>query len=181
MTLTPSRADRPKRFWTETTAVEAEGGYAVTLDSRRVRTPKGSPLILPTRGLADLIASEWAAQGEHIEMAGMHATRLAFTTADHGARARADLVAEAARFAASDLLCYFATAPASLVEAQTRRWGALLDWAQGELGLTFVRVHGIIHAPQPPETLPPSWLWQVNWATTSWPVSRMALRCSVHP
>ncbi len=39
------------------------------------------------------------------------------------------------------------------MEAQSRRWGALLDWARDELGLTFVRVHGIVHAPQPPETL----------------------------
>ncbi len=153
MTKTPSPNNRPKRFWTTAAAVEADGAYAIALDSRRVRTPGGQPLALPTRALAELIAGEWAAQGEHVEMAGMHATRLASTAADHGVRVRAGLVAEVARFAASDLVCYFATAPTSLVEAQTRRWGALLDWAAEELGLTFVRVHGIIHAPQPPQTL----------------------------
>ena len=153
MTLTPPKADRPKRFWTHTAAVEVESGFAVALDSRNVRTPAGRLLILPTRALAELIAGEWAAQGEHVEMAGMHATRLAFTSADHGVRARNGMIAEVARFAASDLVCYFATAPASLVELQARRWGALLDWAQSELGLTFVRVHGVIHAPQPPQTL----------------------------
>lgn len=153
MTQTPPPDNRPKRFWTQAAPIEADGGFGVALDSRRVRTPQGRPLVLPTRPLAELVAAEWAAQGEQVEMAAMHATRLAFTCADHGTRVRADLVAEVARFAASDLVCYFATAPASLVALQARRWGALLDWAEAELGLVFVRVHGIIHAPQPPQTL----------------------------
>ena len=153
MTQTPPANNRPKRFWTTAAAIEADAAFQVALDSRRVRTPRGRPLTLPTRALAELVAGEWAAQGEYVEMAAMHATRLAFTAADHGDRARADLVAEVARYAASDLVCYFATAPASLVELQARRWGALLDWAADDLGLTFVRVHGIVHAPQPPQTL----------------------------
>jgi chaperone required for assembly of F1-ATPase len=153
--MTPSSAapERPKRFWAQASAVEAEGGFAVALDSRRVRTPAGRPLVLPTRALAELVAGEWAAQGEHVEMAAMHATRLAFTAADHAARARVELVAEVARFAASDLVCYFAEAPSALVALQTRRWGALLHWAEQDLGLVFVRVQGIVHAPQPPQTL----------------------------
>ena len=153
MTQSSPPTQRPKRFWTEATAVAVDGGYAVALDSRRVRTPRGQPLVLPTVGLAELIAVEWSAQGEQVEMASMHATRIAFTAADHGARARADLVAEVVRFAGSDLVCYFADGPGSLVETQKSRWGPLLYWAATELGLTFTRVHGIIHAPQSTATL----------------------------
>ena len=153
MTLSSTPTQRPKRFWTKASAAVADDGFAVALDSRRLRSPAGQILTLPTEALAALVAGEWDVQGEQVDMASMHATRLAFTAADHAARARAGLIAEVARFAGSDLVCYFADAPRSLVEAQTRRWGALLDWAEAELGLTFVRVHGIIHAPQPPQTL----------------------------
>ena len=153
MTPSSNPIERPRRFWTETSVVEAENGYAVALDNRRVRTPAGRLLVMPTRSLAERVASEWAAQGEHVEIAGMHATRMAFTTSDHGSRARAGLVAEIARFAATDLVCYFATAPASLVAMQERRWGALLNWAEESLGLVFVRVRGINHAAQPDATL----------------------------
>ena len=153
MTLPPASTQRPKRFWTSVGVVEADGGYAVALDSRRVRTPAGHTLVLPTSALAELVAGEWEAQGERVDMATMHATRLAFTAADHAAGARVGLIAEVARFAATDLVCYFATAPASLVEMQARRWGALLEWAERERGLKFTRIHGVIHAPQPPRTL----------------------------
>ena len=35
-----------RRFWTAASVVPAEGGFAVHLDARPVRTPKKAPLIL---------------------------------------------------------------------------------------------------------------------------------------
>jgi len=133
-------------------AAEA-GGYAVLLDGRALRGPKGERVILPTQGLADLVAEEWAAQGDHLHLAAMHATRLANTAIEAVPDAREATAQQVADYAASDLLCYFATEPAGLVARQETLWEPVLDRAEAELGLTLVRAAGIVHRPQPPETL----------------------------
>jgi chaperone required for assembly of F1-ATPase len=129
------------------------GGYGVTLDARVLRGPKGQPVVLPTLALAQQVADEWASQGEHLHLAGMHATRLANTAIESVPLARESTAEAIADYAASDLLCYFATDPGGLVERQQRLWGPVLDQAQTEAGLEFVRAAGIVHQPQPQATL----------------------------
>lgn len=145
--------ERPRRFYKLVEVRPLEQGFGVHLDGRLLKTPGGAPLAAPTQALADLIASEWAGQGEFVVLPDMPATRLAYTAIDRVAATREATAKEVARYAGSDLLCYFASEPAALVERQTRRWGAMLEWAEAELGLSFVRVAGVIHRPQPAETL----------------------------
>jgi len=144
---------RPRRFYKSVDVAPHEGGHAVRLDARQARTPGGAPLVLPTGPLARLIADEWAAQGEFIVMPDMPATRLAFTAIDRVFTAREATADEAARYAGSDLLCYFADAPRALLERQTAAWEPILAWAEAELGMSFNRAAGVIHTPQPPGTL----------------------------
>ena len=82
-----------------------------------------------------------------------YAVRLAFTALDAVAGARAPVAAEVARYAGSDMLCYFADHPTPLVERQVKGWGAILQWAEEDLQLPLVRTTGIIHVTQPAETL----------------------------
>ncbi len=128
-------------------------GFTVMLDGRGLRGPKGSPTILPTRALADQVAEEWVRQGEQLALASMHAMRLANTALEATHHAREATAQSIADFAGSDLLCYYAVAPAGLLERQERLWGPILDRAEAELGLRFIRVAGIVHQAQPPETL----------------------------
>jgi chaperone required for assembly of F1-ATPase len=146
-------AEKPRRFFKAVEVAEAEGGVAVLLDGRALRTPGGTRLVLPTRALADLIAAEWAAQGETIEMAQMHATRLANTAIDTIGAARAGTADQIANYAASDLVLYFAEEPEALVRRQTELWGPVLDRIEKEARLSFVRASGIIHQAQPQESL----------------------------
>jgi len=146
-------ASLPRRFYKTAVSEPFETGFSVMLDGRAVRTPRQARLVLPTERLAGLITEEWVGQKETIALAKMPATRLAFTAADRIAGARDQTVREIVNFAGSDLLCYLADAPSSLVERQTRRWGTVLDWARDDLGLVFARVSGVIHQPQPTETL----------------------------
>lgn len=145
--------EKPRRFYKAVETSEADGGWGVKLDGRTLRTPGGKPLVLPTRAAAEQVAGEWAAQGETIEMAGMHATRLANTALDALAGRREDVADQMAQYAGSDLVCYFAEEPAALIQRQTEGWGPVLDRAEAEEGLRFVRAAGIIHQAQPPETL----------------------------
>ncbi|HWF76763.1 MAG TPA: ATP12 family protein [Caulobacteraceae bacterium] len=130
MSLPGHSAERMRRFYTTADVAPADGGgFAVRLDGRQPRSPTGQALVLPTEALAQLVAAEWAAQGENILPETMPATKLAW-----GALT-------------------FADGPASLVERQERRWGAVIDWAARELGASFHRTQGVIHEPQPPATI----------------------------
>lgn len=150
----PDPLSQPKRFYKAVTVAPAEGGgFAVLLDGRQPRTPNGAKLVLPTEALAELIAEEWTAQGGVIAFADMPATRLAFTAIDRIEQAREAIAEETARYAASDLVCYFAEGPASLAAEEEARWGPLLDWARADLGLDFTRATGIVHQPQPEATV----------------------------
>ncbi len=145
--------EKPRRFYKAATVAPVQGGFVVTLDARELRGPKGTPLVLPTQALAQLVADEWAAQGQHLELAGMHITRLANTAVESIPKAREATADQVAQYAASDLTCYFAEGPRELVEREERLWGPLLDRVDREAGLRFVRAAGIVHRPQPPDTL----------------------------
>jgi chaperone required for assembly of F1-ATPase len=145
--------EKPRRFYSSVEIAEVEGGFGVKLDARNVRTPQGRPLVLPTRALAGQAAEEWAAQGETLELADMHANRLANTAIESIPVARETTAEQVASFAGTDLLCYFADSPAALVERQSTHWEPVLQRAEQELGLAFVRTAGIVHQAQPAETL----------------------------
>jgi chaperone required for assembly of F1-ATPase len=149
----PDNADKPRRFWKEVDIGETEHGFVVRLDGRPAKTPAGAPLALPTRALAEVVAEEWAAQGETVEFASMLATRLASTALDRVPQQHAAVAREVAKYAGSDLLCYVAEGPEPLVRAEQAAWTPLLAWADETLGLKFVQAEGIVHTPQPAETV----------------------------
>lgn len=146
-------AEKLRRFYKSVGVAEADGGFAVLLDGRALRTPGGVRLKLPTRALAEQVAAEWAAQGETVEMATMHATRLANTAVDSIGAAREATADQIAHYAGSDLLLYFADEPQALVSRQAELWGPVLDRIEKEARLSFVRASGIIHQAQPQQTL----------------------------
>lgn len=141
--------ERLKRFWKAVDVTKAEGGWSVSLDGRTPKTPAHAPLTLPTEAAARLVADEWAAQGEFIDPATMPATRLASTAIDRVGQVREAVAEEVAAYAGSDLLCYLAEAPGSLVERQAREWTPWRDWARG-LGVPLEPAEGVVHRAQDP-------------------------------
>lgn len=142
--------ERLKRFWKVVDVVQGDGGWAVALDGRTPKTPAHAPLRLPTEAAARLVADEWAAQGEFLDPATMPATRLASTAIDRVAQAREAVADEIAAFAGSDLVCYPAEAPSSLVDRQARTWSPWRAWAATELGVHLEAAEGLLHRPQDP-------------------------------
>jgi chaperone required for assembly of F1-ATPase len=148
------RPTAPRRFYKRAEVVAVEGGgFALKLDGRSARTPGKRPLVAPTRAVAELIAAEWAAQGERIEPTSMPATRLANSAIDGVAGALAATRAEIAKYAASDLVCYRAEAPAALVALQAAAFDPALRWARDRLGAQFVTTVGVVHVAQPETAL----------------------------
>lgn len=142
-----------KRFYREAAAAQAEDGWTVALDGRPVRTPARAPLVLPSAALAEAVAAEWNAQEEEIRPADMVLTGLANAAIDRIAPDRAAFAAGLARYAETDLLCYRAEAPPSLVARQAAVWDPILDWAAGRYDVAFVVTEGVVHRPQPAATV----------------------------
>jgi chaperone required for assembly of F1-ATPase len=140
---------RPKRFYQAASVDGAGPAFRVLLDGRPVRTPAKRELAVPARALAEALAAEWDAQGERIEPASMPLTRLVNSAIDGVAGREAEVRADIARYAGSDLLCYRAEGPAELVHRQTEAWDPVLAWARETLGARFVLGQGIVPVAQP--------------------------------
>lgn len=143
----------PKRFYKEAGIAPAEGGYAVTLDGRPVRTPAKAPLVVVTEALAQALAGEWAAQRTHVDPATMPLTRLANTTIDAVSKSAPEVAADIVAFAGTDALLYGAESPAELVERQHASWDPVIAWAAKALGAHLIPAAGIRHVAQPAEAL----------------------------
>ncbi len=143
----------PRRFWTEVTVEAARAGWAVRLDTRPLRTPGRAEMVMPTWGLAEAVAREWAGQEGVLRPETMPLTRAVNSAIDQVAPDPAPVVAEIAGYGQSDLLCHRAPGPEGLVRRQAEGWDPLLDWAARDLGVRLVPVTGVMPARQPAESL----------------------------
>ena len=142
-----------KRFWKSAAAVEADGGYTVELDGRPVKTPARAELAVPTSALAEAIAAEWNDSPEEVDPRTMPLTGLANAAIDRVASDKDAFAAGLARYGESDLTCYRAEGPETLVKRQTESWDALLGWARRRYDVDFATCSGVMHVPQPEETV----------------------------
>ena len=142
-----------KRFYKEAQAVAAENGFIVRLDGKTLQTPAKHELRVPSQALAAAIAAEWQGQGVTVSPITLPLTRLVSTAIDRVATRRNEVVAEIAKYAGTDLLCYRAEEPPELVERQRRTWQPLLDWAAERYDATLAVTAGITPLPQAPPAL----------------------------
>jgi chaperone required for assembly of F1-ATPase len=144
-----------KRFYKETSVDAGEGGYRVLLDGRPMRTPAKAVLVVPTRPLAEAIATEWREVPEKAEINVSHLplTRLAATGLDRVTGQRARVIEDTAKYAGSDMLCYRASEPETLVMRQLETWQPLLDWADERYGARLVAVEGLAFVSQPQDAI----------------------------
>jgi len=139
----------PKRFYKDV-AVTDEGGRAgLLLDGKPVRTPGKAPLSVPTKPLAEAIAEEWRAQGEHIDPRTMPLTKLANSAIDGIAGRTEAVIDDIMAHARADLLCYRASGPQGLLAAQASHWDPVVAWAKDALDAPLNLAEGIVHVAQP--------------------------------
>ncbi len=137
-----------KRFWKSASVVSVEGGFAVHLDARPVKTPSKKLLILPNSDMAQAIAAEWDAQQGLIRPDTMPMTRYANSAIEKVAP-QFDAVADhIATYAETDLLCYRAMAPQALIDRQNAAWDPWLEWAAQDLNAPLIATAGVIYIAQ---------------------------------
>lgn len=142
-----------KRFYTSVTVEPSEGGFALRLDGRPVKTPGRAALILPNETMAQSVADEWAGQGEEIVIASMPMTGFANAAIDRIAPDPGRFVSDIAAYCETDTLCYRADPGEPLAERQDSEWEPILRWAENRFDIRLLRVAGIIHQPQSTHSL----------------------------
>lgn len=128
-------------------------GFVIRLDGHTLTSPAKAALLLPNEALAGAVAEEWDAQEAEVRPAEMPLTALAATAIDLVAPHRAQVVADIAGYAETDLVCYHAERPPALVARQKATWLPLVDWAALELDAPLKVTQGILPTEQPPEAL----------------------------
>ena len=140
-----------KRFYKETSVDAGDGGHRILLDGKPMRTPAKAVLVVPTRALAEAIAVEWREVPDKADINVSHLplTRLAATGLDRVTTQRGRVIDDTAKYAGSDMLCYRAGEPESLVKRQQEIWQPLLDWAAKRYGARLVVAEGLAFVSQP--------------------------------
>lgn len=142
-----------KRFYREVTVEPKAGGWRVMLDGRGIKTAGGRPQIVPTPALAEAMAEEWSRQGEQIDTSLFHLRELADYAIDLVAPNREAAIHDLLPYAETDTLCYRGAAGEALTVRQETVWEPLLALAEQRWDVHFERIDGVIHRPQPVETL----------------------------
>lgn len=137
-----------KRFYKTAAASPVEGGAAVLLDGKPLKTPAKAALRVPTLSLAEAVAAEWQAQSDDIRPMTMPITRLVATAIDRVTDARAPAMQEIVRYGDTDLLAYRADGPADLVDRQEAAWQPLLDWFRARYDIHMMVTRGVIAVRQ---------------------------------
>jgi len=142
-----------KRFYKDVTVAPEGEGWRVLLDGRGIRTGGGKPQVVPTRALAEAMGAEWSGQGEEIDTSAFRMRDLADFALDAVAPAMHDAIADILPYAETDTLCYRADPEEALYRRQIAVWEPLLTEAEARHEVRFTRISGIVHRPQPAETL----------------------------
>jgi chaperone required for assembly of F1-ATPase len=151
--IAPKPAPLPKRFYKDVSVADDGGRSALLLDGKPVRTPAKATFSVPSKPLADAIAEEWRAQGEHIDPQTMPLTKLANTAIDGVGKERPVVIEDILAHARADLLCYRASEPEGLVAEQAKQWDPVIAWAKEDLGAPFNLAEGVVHVDQPEESI----------------------------
>lgn len=147
------KAPLMKRFYKAVTVEPAEAQFAILLDGKNMKTPSGKPVHVPTLPLAEAMSLEWEAQKDVIDFRSMPLVRLVHSGIESGPQGAPGFRDEIVKYAGNDLMLYRADTPDSLVREQETAWDPVLVALARQLGILFKPTIGIIHQPQPPETL----------------------------
>jgi chaperone required for assembly of F1-ATPase len=139
----------PRRFYKEVTVQQGNGTFVLLLDGRAAKSPGGNRLALPGSAAARALADEWSAQNDTIDPAAMPLTGIVNSAIDGVAYRLDATVDEIARYAGTDLVCYRAAGPMTLVEAQAAEWDLILAFAREKLGAHFICTEGVVFVEQP--------------------------------
>ena len=138
-----------KRFWKQVSVAEGDGGWRVLLDGRAIKSQGGQAQVLPTRAVAELVAGEFAAQGEEVDPRSFVFRDMADYAIDVLPKDREATLAKLLTYAETDTLCYRAAPDEPLFARQEELWEPLVAACEARHDMVLQRASGIMHRPQP--------------------------------
>ncbi|XP_053675596.1 ATP synthase mitochondrial F1 complex assembly factor 2 [Anopheles nili] len=119
----------PKRFYKNTGVISSNGRFEITLDSRKLKTPRGLPFYVESEPLAIAIATEWDAQKEVIDRSSMHLTALSSTVIDNpNSLQKHDMVNYLVNYINTDTVLFHSNEEPELKQMQNQEWLPLVQW-----------------------------------------------------
>ncbi|WP_271077043.1 ATP12 family chaperone protein [Aurantiacibacter sp. MUD61] len=142
-----------KKFWKEVSVQQSDAGWQVTLDGRGIKTQRGGQQVVPTEACAQMLAKEWAAQGDEVDPKSFIFRDMADFAIDIVRPDRDGTITKLLSYADTDTLTYRANPDEPLYERQEQMWEPLVTAFEKRHDVSVQRVSGIMHAQQPEKTM----------------------------
>ncbi|XP_055330024.1 ATP synthase mitochondrial F1 complex assembly factor 2-like isoform X2 [Paramacrobiotus metropolitanus] len=147
-----TKRDR-KRFYQSVSLTQNGGCYEINLDRRKLKTPLGNLLQIPTEPLALAVAAEWSSQTDTIKQDRMYLTKLCNSAVDNPMkRTKEDIAESLLKFLDSDTVCCRVDDPPELQELQNRAWGPVIEFVEKRHGVIIGSSANILGPVVPRET-----------------------------
>lgn len=118
-----------KRFYRKTGVLYNDGKYEVTLDQRKLKTPKGNLFVVESEPLALAVSAEWDAQKEKIFFTSMHLTTLCNTAIDNPNNLnKYDMVQYIVNHLDTDTILFHSHENEDLGKLQSEEWDPVIQW-----------------------------------------------------
>lgn len=140
-----------KKFYKAVTITHDTDGYDVNLDSRKLKSPSGLVVKLPTESLANAVALEWDSQQDSLKFHTMPMTNLAFYAVDKpNGDQKSSLVDICMNFLETDTILFHSDEPPGLADYQLQEWGPIINWVKKryQVELNYTKSFIPPHMPQ---------------------------------
>jgi len=134
------------------TVKSTPGGFVISYNGKKLETPAGVALVVPTQSLAEAIVVE-KPLNRRVDFKTMPLLQLAVTAIDVVKPTRDEIINRIVAYAGSEMLCHRAEHPPALVQEQEKIWQPLLDWCAGRFHAPLRNGTGIMPIAQPPESI----------------------------
>ncbi|CAG9858523.1 unnamed protein product [Phyllotreta striolata] len=122
-------ASVPKRFYKNTGILRSDGKFEITLDQRKLKTPKGNVFAIESEPLALAVANEWNSQKDKIYQSKMHLTTLCNTALDNPNNlTKYDIVNYISNCLDTDTILFQANEEEDLFKLQIQEWDPVIEW-----------------------------------------------------
>lgn len=142
-----------KRFYRKTNILSNGEKFEITLDQRKLKTPKGKVFEVNNKALALAVAAEWEAQKDIIEKESMHLTALCNTVLDNpNNQTKSDIVNYITNCLEIDTVLFHSSEKDDLYKLQVEKWDPLVQWFCDHFQVNIVKTQSIDTPAVPIET-----------------------------
>lgn len=107
----------------------SDGKYEITLDQRKLKTPRGTLFTVESEPLALAISTEWNSQRENVERSTMMLTSLSNTVLDNPNHlTKTDIINFILSYAETDTVLFHHKDEPDLFKLQTEEWDPIIEW-----------------------------------------------------